>query len=85
MRKLLLTLITSSASISVKIEGFYHLTIGFVHFFLVLFSLAFVPFLILFGPVPEGSLWFVHPIVILGAGTSTVIFFLVGQYCRERR
>jgi cellulose synthase/poly-beta-1,6-N-acetylglucosamine synthase-like glycosyltransferase len=85
MRKLLPALIASDAPIPIKIEGFYHLTIGFVHFFLVLFAVIFVPFLLILGPVPGGAFWFVHPIVFLGAGTSVVLFYLVGQYCRNRR
>jgi len=85
MRKLLPALIASRAPLSIKIEGFYHLTIGFVHFFLVLFALVFVPFLLVLGPVPGGAFWFVHPIVFLGAGTSVVLFYLVGQFCRNRR
>ncbi|RKX34987.1 MAG: glycosyl transferase family 2 [Verrucomicrobia bacterium] len=85
MRKLLPALMRSNAPLSIKIEGFYHLTVGFVHFFLVLFALVFVPFLVVLGPVPGGAFWFVHPIVILGAGASTVLFYLVGQFCRDRR
>lgn len=85
MRKLLPRLLRSRATLEVKIEGLFHLTIGFVHLFLVLFAIVFVPFLVLFGPTPGGLFWFVHPVVILGAGGSAVLFFLVGQYFRERR
>ncbi len=85
MRKLLPTLMRSKAPLSIKIEGFYHLTVGFVHFFLVLFALVFVPFLVVLGPVPGGAFWFVHPLVVLGAGASTVLFYLFGQFCRDRR
>jgi cellulose synthase/poly-beta-1,6-N-acetylglucosamine synthase-like glycosyltransferase len=85
MRKLLPTLMRSKAPRSVKTEGFYHLTVGFVHFFLVLFALVFVPFLLVFSPVPGGAFWFVHPFVVLGAGVSTVLFYLFGQFCRDRR
>jgi len=85
MRKLLPVLMASRAPVSVKIEGFCHLTVGFVHFFLVLFALVFVPFLLVIGSVPGGAFWFVHPLVVLGAGASTVLFYLVGQYFRDRR
>ena len=85
MRKVLPALMTSRAPLSIKFEGFFHLTVGFVHLFLVLFALVFVPFLVVVGPVPEGAFWFAHPIVVLGAGTSTVLFYLFGQVFRDRR
>ena len=85
MRKLLPSLMASKVPLSIKIEGFYHLTVGFVHFFLVLFALVFVPFLVVLGPNPGGAFWFLHPFVVLGAGTSTVLFYLFGQFFRDRR
>ncbi len=85
MRKLLGALLKSKVSWRIKLEGFFHLTLGFIHFFLVLFALVFVPFLILFGPVPHGLFWFVHPVVLLGAGGSALLFYLGGQFLRDAK
>jgi cellulose synthase/poly-beta-1,6-N-acetylglucosamine synthase-like glycosyltransferase len=85
MRKLLPNLLRSSVSPSVKFEGFFHLTIGLVHFFVVLFALVFVPYLVLFGAAPQGVFWFVHPVVLLFAGGSAVLLYLAGQYGRTHR
>ncbi|MBL4576219.1 MAG: glycosyltransferase [Opitutaceae bacterium] len=85
MRKLLFQVLSSEFSGKIKREAFFHLTVGFVHFFLVLFSVTLVPYLFFFGVVPEGAFAVAHPLVVLFAGGSTVTFYIMGQFFRSGR
>ncbi len=85
MRKLLSQVLRSELPGKVKREAFFHLTVGFVHLFLVLFSITLVPYLAFFGVVPQGAFAVTHPLVILLAGASTVTFYVMGQFFRSGR
>jgi cellulose synthase/poly-beta-1,6-N-acetylglucosamine synthase-like glycosyltransferase len=85
MRKLLPRILRSNLPGKIKREASFHLTVGFVHFFLVLFSITLVPYLSYFGVVPQGAFAVTHPLVILLAGASTVTFYVMGQFFRSGR
>ncbi len=84
-RKLLRTVLASGQPARVKREAFCHLTIGFVHPLLVLFSFLFVPCLYLFGTRPHGVWFWINPLSIVAVGGSTVTLYITGQYFRQKR
>ncbi|HTQ30325.1 MAG TPA: glycosyltransferase family 2 protein [Opitutaceae bacterium] len=85
-RKLLRTVLASNLPARVKREAFCHLSIGFVHPLLVLFSFLFVPCLYFFGARPPQGIWmWLNPLWIVAIGGSTVTLYFTGQYFRQRR
>ena len=85
-RKLLRTVLASDQPARVKREAFCHLSIGFVHPLLVIFSILFVPCLYFFGARPPQGIWlWVNPLSIVAIGGSTVTLYFTGQYFRQRR
>lgn len=84
-RKLLSTVLQSNVPARVKREAFSHLTVGFVHPLLILFSILFVPYLLLVGQSPKGVWLVLNPVTVLLTGGFTVAFYMTGQYFRQRR
>jgi cellulose synthase/poly-beta-1,6-N-acetylglucosamine synthase-like glycosyltransferase len=68
----------------VKIEAMFHLGVGFIHVFLVLFALSVVPALLVAGAVPTGPLAVLHPLLLIAGTGATVGLYLASQYLRER-
>jgi cellulose synthase/poly-beta-1,6-N-acetylglucosamine synthase-like glycosyltransferase len=84
-RKLLRTVLASDQPARVKREAFCHLTVGFMHPLLVMFSILFVPCLYFLGAQPQGIWFWLNPLSIVAAGGSTVILYFTGQYFRKKR
>ncbi len=83
-RKHLGSILGSSQPVRIKAEAYWHLLVGLVHPLLVMFSLLFVPYLLLAGAHPEGMwLWF-NPAMVLVTGGGTVAFYITGQFFRRR-
>jgi len=68
----------------VKVEAMFHLGIGFIHVFLVLFALSVVPALLVAGAVPDGPLALLNPLLLIAGTGATVGLYLSSQYLRER-
>lgn len=68
----------------VKTEAMFHLGVGFIHVFLVLFALSVVPALLVAGAVPTGPLAVLHPLLLIAGTGATVGLYLASQYLRER-
>ncbi|MBE2215655.1 MAG: glycosyltransferase [Opitutaceae bacterium] len=68
----------------VKIEAMFHLGVGFIHVFLVLFALSVVPALVVAGAVPTGPLAVLHPLLLIAGTGATVGLYLASQYLRDR-
>ena len=68
----------------VKLEAMFHLGVGFIHVFLVLFALSIVPALLVAGAVPTGPLAVLHPLLLVAGTGATVGLYLSSQYLRER-
>jgi cellulose synthase/poly-beta-1,6-N-acetylglucosamine synthase-like glycosyltransferase len=84
-RKTILGVMMSSMRPRVKLEAFYHLGIGFVHVFLVLFAVVLVPSLIIADALPNGPLTVMHPLVLVVGSGATIALYLSGQYFRQGR
>ncbi len=85
-RKQLGDILRSDLPGRVKREAFSHLTIGFVHPLLVTFSILFVPYLYFMNQGPVGGIWIVlNPLSVVLTGGATVIFYVTGQYFRQRQ
>lgn len=84
-RKQLGVILASAQPARVKREASWHLLVGFVHPLLVAFSLLFVPYLVVVGPVQQGWFWMIfNPVNILLLGGGSVAFYVTGQYFRRR-
>lgn len=68
----------------VKMEAMFHLGVGFIHVFLVLFAMSVVPALLIAGAVPTGPLAVLHPLLLIAGTGATVGLYLASQYLRER-
>jgi len=68
----------------VKTEALFHLGVGFIHVFLVLFALSVVPALLVVGAVPTGPLAVLHPLLLIAGTGATVGLYLASQYLRDR-
>lgn len=83
-RKQLGVILRSKQRRRIKAEATWHLSVGLVHPLLVMFSLLFVPYLLLAGAQPRGVwLWF-NPAMVLVTGGGTVAFYITGQFFRRR-
>jgi len=84
-RKQLRVILSSGQPARVKREATWHLLVGCVHPLLVAFSLLFVPYLIVVGPVQQGWFWMLfNPVNMLLLGGGSVAFYVTGQYFRRR-
>lgn len=84
-RKQLRVIMASNQPARIKREAAWHLLIGCVHPLLVCFSLLFVPYLIVVGPIQQGWFWMLfNPVNVLLLGGGSVAFFVTGQYFRQR-
>jgi cellulose synthase/poly-beta-1,6-N-acetylglucosamine synthase-like glycosyltransferase len=83
MRKQLAGILRSPISARRKREAAWHLLVGFIHPLLVLFSLVFVPYLLL-GPPRAGAWAWLHPAAIAAAFFAAVGSYLFSRYFRER-
>lgn len=84
-RKQLGVVLSSGHPARVKREAAWHLLVGCVHPLLVLFSLLFVPYLVVVGPSQEGWFWMVfNPVTMLLLGGGSVAFYVTSQYFRAR-
>ncbi|MFA6288315.1 MAG: glycosyltransferase [Opitutaceae bacterium] len=84
MRKQLAAILRSDVPGRIKREAAAHLLVGFIHPLLVLFSLIFVPYLLIGAKVPGG--WYVfNPVVVVLTSGVTVALYITGQYFRQRQ
>lgn len=84
-RKQLGVILCSDQPARVKREAMWHLLVGCVHPLLVAFSLLFVPYLVVVGPVQHGWFWMLfNPVNMLLLGGGSVAFYVTGQYFRQR-
>lgn len=84
-RKFIGRILRSDLPVRTKIEAFFHLGVGFIHIFLVLFAITLVPALLNAGAIPSGFAAVLHPLVIVAGTGATLAFYLSGQYFREGR
>jgi len=84
MRKQLAAILRSDEPGRIKREATAHLLVGFIHPLLVLFSIIFVPYLLIGAKVPGG--WYVfNPVVVVLTSGATVALYITGQYFRQRQ
>ena len=83
-RKHIGTVLRSALPLRVKVEALFHLGVGFIHVFLVLFALSVVPALLVAGAVPTSPLAVLHPLLLIAGTGATVGLYLASQYLRER-
>jgi cellulose synthase/poly-beta-1,6-N-acetylglucosamine synthase-like glycosyltransferase len=84
-RKQLAVVLAGDLPARVKREAAWHLLVGLVHPLLVAFSVLFVPYLVVVGPVQAGWFWMVfNPVNMLLLGGGSVAFYVTGQYFRQR-
>lgn len=84
-RKQLGLILCSGLPARVKREAAWHLMVGCVHPLLVVFSLLFVPYLVVLGPAQQGWFWaLLNPVNMLLLGGGSVVFYVTGQYFRQR-
>ena len=84
MRKQLASILRSDVPARIKREAAAHLLVGFIHPLLVLFSIIFVPYLLIGTQVPGGWLVFNPAVVVLTSG-MTVALYVTGQYFRQHQ
>ncbi len=84
MRKQLAAILRSDVPGRIKREAAAHLLVGFIHPLLVLFSVIFVPYLLIGARVPGGWLVF-NPVVVVLTSGVTVALYITGQYFRQRQ
>jgi cellulose synthase/poly-beta-1,6-N-acetylglucosamine synthase-like glycosyltransferase len=84
MRKQLGTILCSQVPGRLKREAACHLMVGFIHPLLVMFSLIFVPYLLIGARLPGGWLIF-NPVVVVLTSGATVALYISGQYFRQRQ
>ncbi len=78
------TVLRGPFPLRIKIEAAFHLGVGFIHVFLVLFALSVVPALLLVGTMPTGPMAVLHPLLLIAGTGATVGLYLASQYLRER-
>lgn len=84
-RKQLGVILSADQPARIKREAAWHLLVGCVHPLLVCFSLLFVPYLVVVGPVQQGWFWMLfNPVNVLLLGGGSVAFYVTGQYFRQR-
>lgn len=84
-RKQLRVILSADQPTRIKREATWHLLVGCVHPLLVCFSLFFVPYLIVVGPMQQGWFWVIfNPVNMLLLGGGSVAFYVTGQYFRQR-
>ena len=84
MRKQLGSILRSDVPGRIKREAAAHLLVGFIHPLLVLFSIIFVPYLLIGARVPGG--WYVfNPAVVVLTSGVTVALYVTSQYFRQRQ
>ena len=84
MRKQLASILRSGVPGRIKREAVAHLLVGFIHPLLVLFSIIFVPYLLIGARMPVG--WFIfNPAVVVLTSGVTVALYITGQYFRRRQ
>ncbi len=84
MRKQLAAILRSDVPSRIKREATAHLLVGFIHPLLVLFSIIFVPYLLIGAKMPGG--WYVfNPVVVVLTSGATVALYITGQYFRQRQ
>ena len=69
----------------VKFEAVNHLVTGLVHPLLMLFVALLVPCLLIMQTHAGRLWWLVNPITILLVGSTTMAFYVTGQYFRRRK
>jgi cellulose synthase/poly-beta-1,6-N-acetylglucosamine synthase-like glycosyltransferase len=82
-RKLIGPVLHAALPLRVKIEACFHLGIGFIHVFLLLFAISLVPTLLMAGSVPADPAAILHPLLIVAGTGATLAFYLSGQYFRH--